>query len=115
MVRSTAAEVEDLLGSYPAGWDATSVGELCTSAYARLNGYVKLYYNTSLSETDTDVVDIENLIVVQMLHYANAVHQGKDVLPAIFTQEVKDLIDAVVTNTALDGSTTVNLAKGRHE
>ena len=103
MVRATAAEVEDLLGSYPVGWDATKVGELCTSADYYLDGYVKTYYNTTLSATATDVVNIANHIVVQMIHRANAVHKGADILPEIFTEEIKMLIAAVVGTTTNDG------------
>lgn len=103
MVRATAAEVEDLLGTYPSGWDATRVGELCTSADYYLDGYVKTFYNTTLSTTDSDVVNIANHIVIQMLHRANAVHRGADILPAIFTEEIKMLIAAVLGATTNDG------------
>lgn len=116
MVRATAAEVEDLLGTYPAGWNATNVAEVCNSAFIKLNAWVKKYYDTDISgNTDDDWTDIENELVVNMIHRANKVHENADILPLLFTQELKDLIDAAMTDTTFDGASTLNLSKGRNE
>jgi hypothetical protein len=113
MARSTAAEVEDRLGVYPAGWNATNVGVLCDSAYETFNNYLKLHYDTTLSDTDKGAIEIENEIVVNMIHRANALHAGKDTLPEIFTPEIIKMIEAVVTDTDSDGTAHIEL-QGRH-
>ena len=70
---------------------------------------MKRRYKTDLSDTDTQVVDIENEVVVQMIHRANAIHQGKDVLPEIFTPEIISMIEAVITDTDKDGADYIEL------
>ena len=111
MVRATAAEVVKLIGgSYPAGWDATSVGNLCPDADYALDGYVKKYYKTSLSTTDNEVISIANAIVVRKMVSANWVQggsQGSE--PVIFTQEIRDRIAAVCADTTSDGITYVKM------
>jgi len=97
--------VEDLIGVYPAGWNATNVGELCNAAFNKLNTFVQRFYDIDIiSATDASWTDIENELVVQMIHRANALHMGKDVLPTLFTKELIEMIHAAITDTTYDGA-----------
>ena len=108
MVRATAAEVEYLfMGNWPPGVDDTSAGNILAGVDYLLDGYVKRNYKTTLSTTDTDVVHIANLLAKQVIlqglwSVAGGVLSDKPE-PALFTAEIKMLIEAVLTDVDKDG------------
>ncbi len=102
MVRATAAEIVKLTGGYPAGWDVTSVGDLCPDVDYSLDGYVKTHYNVTLSTTDTDAISIANALGVRKLIHGMWVQAGgpmsRQPEPVIFTDEIKMRIEAVLSS-----------------
>ena len=110
MVRATAAEIKKLFhGSWPSGADDTSVGNLLAGIDYKLDGFVKKYYEAALSTTDTTVIHIANMLGKQEVLrglWANAGGAANPELgaePALFTQEIIDLIEAVISDTTRDG------------
>ena len=64
MVRATAAEVVKLFGNtYPAGWDATTVGYLCAIVDDELDEY-------GLSASDQGAVTLANYLVYRRIIHA---------------------------------------------
>lgn len=108
MVRATTTEVKKMfMGNWPPGVDDTSAGNVLAGADYLLDGYVKKHYKTSLSTTDTDVVHIANMLAKQViLHGLWAVAGGvlsERAQPVLFTEEIKMLIESVITDTTKDG------------
>jgi hypothetical protein len=107
MVRATAAEVLKLLGgTYPAGFNATNVGNMCAEADYELDDFALANYNTTLSTTDTAVISIANNVVVRKVIHAQWLHapiatRGPE--PEIFTQHIRDRIEAHLGSTTYDG------------
>ena len=67
MVRATAAEVvKKWGGNYPAGWDATSVGNACTQADAEIDGRA----GSSTFGTDTNEIEFANELVFRKVNFA---------------------------------------------
>ena len=109
MVRATAAEIKKLfLGSWPPGASDTNVGEILAGVDYKLDGYVKKHYEVSLSTTDTDVVHIANLLGTRVILRAIWGLAGGELSerpePALFTEEIKMLIEAVISDTSKDGT-----------
>ena len=110
MVRATAAEIKKLFhGSWPSGATDSSVGDLLAGIDYKLDGFVKKYYEAALSTTDTTVIHIANMLGKQEVLrglWANAGGAANPDLgaePALFTQEIVDLIEAVISDTTRDG------------
>jgi len=69
MARATAALVLARLGgTYPTGWDAVTVGALCSPADAILDGYTA---PVTLSTTDTSCIGVAIDIVMRMMRIAD--------------------------------------------
>ncbi len=107
VARATAAEVLKLLGgNYPAGFNATNVGNLLDEADYELDDYARANYNTTMSTTDTSVISIANNIVVRKIIYDQWIHagvEGRGLEPVIFTQHIKSRIDAHLGSQTYDG------------
>ena len=68
MVRASIAEIKKLfLDSWPPGVVDATVTAILPGIDYLLDGFVRKYYDTELSETDTTVVHIANLIGKQVL------------------------------------------------
>ena len=106
--RATAAEVLKLLGGYyPAGFNATNIGNMLDEADYELDDYARENYNTTMSTTDTAVISIANNLVVRKIIHAQWIHspvEGRGPEPVIFTQHLKSRIDAHLGSTTYDGS-----------
>lgn len=94
MVRATYARVLVRLGgTYPAGFDATSVGNLCTSADYLLDGYTN---PDTLSTTDNEVLELAVDVVISMMAEASWLQAGGYMSgkpkPEVFTTELKERI-----------------------
>ncbi len=114
MVRATAAEIKKLfLGKWPAGATDSNVGDILAGIDYTLDGHVKRHYDTSLSETDTDVVHIANKIGKQEILHAlwssagGSANANTGPEPLIFTDEIVSMIEASITDTVRDGSSTI--------
>ncbi len=108
MVRATAAEVKKLfLDSWPPGATDANVGGILAGLDYLLDGYVKKHYKVTLSTTDTDVVHIANLLGKrEILNDLWALAGGplsERPEPVLFTEEIKMLIEAVISDTNKDG------------
>ena len=113
MVRGTAAEVKKLfLDTWPPGVTDTIVTAVLPGVDSMLDGWVRKYYDTELSTTDTTVVHIANLMGKQVVldgiwSNAGGVLSERLPQPVIFTQEIIMLIDAAISDTTRDGAKTV--------
>ena len=112
--RATAAEIKKLfLGVWPLPATDTNVADILSGIDYMLDGYVKRYYNVTLSATDTDVVHIANMMGKQVVLDAvwsvagGTASTSTGPRPEVFTQEIKDLIEAVVVSQTYDGSSTL--------
>ena len=113
MVRATAAEIKKLfLDNWPAGADDTRVGDILAGIDRKLDAYVKKHYDTSLSATDEEVIHISNMMGKQEVLSAlwagvgGSSSANTGVEPLIFTDEIIMLIEAVISDTTKDGSST---------
>lgn len=104
MVRATAAEVvKKFGGTYPAGWDATSVGNVCTQVDEEMNAKA----GTALSTTDTEVIEFANMLVYRrVLHgiwASGPIHMGTPE-PVVWTQEIQEWFERLQTSTTYKGA-----------
>ena len=108
MVRATAAEVLKLMGGvYITGSDATNVAAILAEADYELDDYALFHYKTTLSTTDTAVISIaNNLALRKVLHWIWQQAGGtltRTAEPEIFTQTIKNRIEAHLGSTTDDG------------
>jgi len=112
MVRATEPEVLIIFGAYPAGLTTAIITAMLPGGNADLNGYVKKYYKTNLSTTDADAIHIENKVVANKGLWSLWAQAGGPTSrlpePAIFSQDVKDLIEAIISDTTTDHATTLD-------
>lgn len=108
MVRATAAEVvKKFGGSYPAGWDATSVGNLCTQVDEEIDAKAQ---PSTLSTTNTQVVEFANMLVYRrVVHGIWAAGPMKSPEPAVWTKEMKEWFDALLTDTEEDSVSVLKM------
>lgn len=108
MVRATAAEVVKLFGgSYPAGWDATSVGNICTQVDEEIDAKAQ---PSSLSTSDTQVVFFANMLTYRrVIHGIWASSDQSTPEPVVWTQELYEWFDRLLTDTTHDAITTVKM------
>ncbi len=98
MVRATTARVLIRLGgAYPAGFDATSVGNLCTQADYILDGYTN---PEVLSTTDANVIELACEIVLSMMAEASWYQAGGYASgrpkPEVLTPDIKHRIEQLM-------------------
>jgi hypothetical protein len=110
MTRATATEVvKKWGGTYPPGWDATSVGNVCTQVDAEIDGRA----SPSTFGTSTNFAEFANELVYRRVNHANWSAAGGiltgHVEPVVWTQDLKDWFNALLTDTTEDTMTTIKL------
>lgn len=104
MVRASAAEVVKLFGgTYPAGWDATSVGNLCTQMDAILDGKA----TPATFGTGTNDVVFANVCCYRWIRDLQ-----KDLDDTSESQwwdrEMQDWFDSLLTSTTHDSAVAID-------
>ena len=102
MVRATAAEVvKKWGGTYPAGWDATSVGNVCAQVDAELDA--KALPDTL--GTGTNEAEFANEYTFRKINYQRWTTGNMDTPPPArpWDDEMKDWFAALLSSTSLDG------------
>lgn len=107
MVRATAAEVvKKFGGTYPAGWDATSVGNICTQVDAELNGKA----SPSTFGTGTNEVEFANELAFRRTNYGIwASGDMTSPAPPLWDEHMETWFQALLTDTTEDAITTVKM------
>ena len=105
MVRATAVEVvKRWAGTYPAGWDATSVGYICTQVDAEMD---------SMSHPDTLGTGTNEVWLANEIAYRRVIHgiwaSGPMVTeePRIWTHDLRDMFNRLGTITSKGGIGTM--------
>ncbi|MHA2243077.1 MAG: hypothetical protein ACXACE_15865 [Candidatus Thorarchaeota archaeon] len=106
MVRATTVAMLKLwLGTYPAGIDATSAGNVIAQASAWLDSYT---YPTKLSSTDAGAILAENMLACNMCMHGLWYHAGGEMTgkpePVVLTPQLKEFIDRLLIDTTWDGA-----------
>ena len=110
MVRATAAEVvKKWGGSYPAGWDATSVGNICTQMDAEIDGRA----SPSTFATGTNHVEFANEAVFRRINFARwaAGNMTQPPPPRPWDDDMLSWFNALLTDTTHDSISYLKLAE----
>ena len=102
MVRATAAEVvKKWGGNYPAGWDATSVGNVCTQIDAELDGRA----SPATFGTGTNEVEFANEYAFRKINMQRwaAGNMTQPPPPHPWGEDMRDWFNALLTNTTYGG------------
>jgi len=107
LVRATAAEVvKKWGGTYPAGWDATSVGNVCTQVDAEIDAKA----SPSTFGTGTNEVEFANTLVFRRINNMRWAAGPMNVPePVVWTTEMEEWFQRLLTDTTADAITTVKL------
>lgn len=98
MVRAAATEVvKRWAGTYPAGWDATSVGHICTQVDAEMN---TMTHPDTISTTGTNEVWLANEIAYRrVIHGIWASGPMTDPEPRVWTDDLRDMLNRLKDET----------------
>jgi hypothetical protein len=110
MVRATAVEVvKKWGGTNPPGWDATSVGNVCTQVDAEIDGRA----SPSVFGTSTNFAEFANELVYRRINHANWSAAGGVLSgspePRVWSEDLVDWFNALLTDTTTDTITTIKL------
>jgi len=107
VVRATAAEVLKLWGgTFPPPWDNTSVGNLCTQVDAEIDGRA----TPSTFGTGTNETFFANTVVYRKMMHANwAAGGAQPPEPVVWTRDVEQWFQSLLTNTTNKAFTTAKL------
>lgn len=106
MVRATAAEVVKKWpkGAYPADWDATSVGNICTQVDAEIDGRA----SPSTFGTATNHIEFANELAFRKCNYGTWAAGPMNIPPPpVWDREMLAWFNALLTDTTEDAITTV--------
>ena len=106
MVRATAAEVVKKWpkGAYPASWDATSVGHICTQVDAEIDAKAR----PSVFGTGTNHIEFANMLAFRRCNHGTwAGGQMQTMEPNVWTREMEEWFQSLLTSTDLDSVATV--------
>jgi hypothetical protein len=105
--RATAAEVLKLCGgTFTPPWDNTSVGNLCTQIDAEIDGRA----SPNTFGTGTNHQFFANYLVYRhMIHSNWAAGGAQPPEPYIWTRDVEDWFQRLLTNTTTKGTTYVKM------
>lgn len=104
---ATAAEVvKKWGGSYPAGWDATSVGNVCTQVTAEIAAKA----SPSTWPTGTNADEFANELVFRRVNHGRWAAGHMDTPePKVWDQELEDWFQNLLTDTTDDALTTIKM------
>lgn len=102
MVRATAVEVvKKWGGTYPSGWTAASVGNICTQVDEEMNAKT----GTALSTTNAEVLEFANMLVFRRVNHGRwAAGDLGGNEPVVWTQEMIDWFNRLSTSSTYDGA-----------
>lgn len=107
MVRATAVEVVKKWGGvYPPGWDVTSVGLICTQVDAELDAKA----SPSVFGTTTNFVEFANMLVFRRVNHGRWASGNMNTNePFVWTSEMEEWFQSLLTDTTEDSVTSVKL------
>ena len=108
MVRATAAEVVKKWpkGVYPASWDVTSVGDICTQVEAEIDAKAR----PSVFGTGTNHSEFANMLAFRRCNHGTWAGGNMSAPePSVWTREMEAWFQNLLTDTTHDSVTTVKL------
>ena len=108
MVRATAAEVVKKWpkGAYPASWDVTSVGDICTQVDAEIDAKA----SPAIFLTGTAHSEFANMLAYRRCNHGTwAGGNMQEPEPTVWTREMEDWFQSLLTDTTIRRTTTVKL------